>query len=224
MSNPIATPADLTTFLGQTVDDARATQILALAQAFCEDVVTPLPASAKGIVLAAAGRTYVNPESVQFSATGPYSAQRPVGVYLTRAERATLRRGAGRGGASSTSVLVAAANAVQTITVAATAGTYTLSFSGVVTAPIAFDATAADMQAAHAALAPIGVGNVSVNGAYRVEFVNNLGAANVPTLVADGTGLTGTATVSVVEQGVPAPGSNLPAWEYDYAAPVFGAL
>jgi hypothetical protein len=94
---------------------------------------------------------------------------------------------------------------------------------GTPTAPIAFDATAADVQTALAAIGPIGVGNVSVTGAYRVEFVNVLGGSQAPTLVADASNLTGTVTVAVVSAGVSAPGSNLPGWDYDYSARFLGA-
>lgn len=220
MSTPVVTSTDLATFLGSSVDTARATALIALAQQFCEDVVTPLPASAAGVILASSARAYVNPSQVGFSATGPYSAQLPAAVYLTRAERATLRRGAGLGGAGSTSVLTQPASAVQSVTVTATAGTFTLAFDGLVTAPLAFDATAADMQAALSALTNIGVGNVAVAGAYTVTFVNTLGNLAVPTLVADGSALTGTVAVAVVTAGVAAPGANLPPWEYDYTTRV----
>lgn len=216
MSSPVATPADLSTFLGEQVDDARALLLLSIAQGFCEDVVTPLPASAVGVVLASAARAYANPQQNNGEGVGPYTVQRMSAVYLTRTERETLRRAKGRGGAGSTSVLEAGANAVQMVTVAATAGTFALILDGSPTAPIAFDASAAVVQAALAALPGVGVGNVSVTGSYTVTFVNTLGHSPVSTLVADATNLTGTATVAVVTTGVPAAGANLPGWAYDY--------
>lgn len=216
MSDPVATPADLTAFLGETVDNARATLLLSIAQGFCEDVVTPLPTSAKGVVLASAARAYANPQQNNGEGVGPFSVQRTPAVYLTRTERETLRRAAGKGGAGSTSVLEVGSNAVQAVTVTATAGTYALILDGVSTAPIAYNATAADMQAALSALPAVGSGNVSVTGSYTVTFVNTLGNTPISTLVADATGLTGTVTVAVVTVGVPAAGANLPGWEYDY--------
>lgn len=215
MSDPIAVSDDLALFLGQTVDDDRAELILGLAQDACEELVTPLPVSAKRIVLSVAARVYTNPTSVTTEALGPYSASRP-DIFLTRQERASLWRIAGRGGAGSTSVLAQAVNAVQSLTVTATAGTFTLALDGQVTSALAFNASAADVQAALSALPAVGVGNVSVTGAYTVSFVNLRGGQPVSTLVADATNLTGTATVAVVSAGVAAAGANLPAWEYDY--------
>lgn len=64
----------------------------------------------------------------------------------------------------------------RTVTVAggATGGTYILSFNGADSAPIAFGAKAADVQAALTALATIGAGNVTVTGPdggpYQVKF------------------------------------------------------
>ena len=55
-------------------------------------------------------------------------------------------------------------DAVQQLTVAATAGTYALGFEGSETAPIAFDADAAGVQAALITLPGIGAGAVSVTG------------------------------------------------------------
>ena len=107
MSTPIATSDDLATFLGDpSIDATRAEQLLGIAQAFCEDIVTPLPPSAFGIILSAAARTYGNPEGLTQESLGPYVAARPAtGVYLTKSEKAALRRAAGIGGAGSTSQL-----------------------------------------------------------------------------------------------------------------------
>jgi hypothetical protein len=224
VSNPLAQSSDLATFLGQEVDDARATMLLAIAQAYCEDVVSPLPASALGIILSAAARAYVNPAQDAAVGTGPYTVTRASSVYLTRAERAALRQAAGRGGGGSTSMLVPAANNVQVVTVDATAGTFTLSLDGVTSAPIAYNASAAAVQSALAALSNVGSGNVTVStvvGTYTVTFVNALGNQPINQLVADGSSLTGSVSTGVVTAGNPAPGSGLPAWEYDYNTTVY---
>lgn len=215
MSDPIATADDLALFLGQVVDDDRAELILGLAQDACEELLTPLPVTARRIVLSVAARVYSNPTSVTTEALGPYSASRPE-IYLTRQERASLWRIGGRGGAGSTSVLTQAVCAVQVLTVAATAGTYRLSLDGQSTSALAFNASAADVQAALAALPGVGVGNVTVSGAFTVTFVNDRGNQPVSTLVVDASSLTGTATVSVTALGASSAGANLPAWEYDY--------
>lgn len=101
-STPLADPADLATFLGTGVDDARATLLLRLAQDRCEEILTPLPESAMGIVLSAAARGYSSPQGVSSEGIGPFSVQRPwAGVYLTKSERASLKRLGGQGGAFS---------------------------------------------------------------------------------------------------------------------------
>ena len=86
---------------------------------------------------------------------------------------------------------------VQTVTItgAPTGGTFTLTFGGDTTAPIAFNATAAAVQAALVALASIGAGNVVVTGAaggvWTVTFQGELSGEDVVALTESGTGLTG---------------------------------
>lgn len=101
------------------------------------------------------------------------------------------------------------ADEVQTVTVTATGGTFTLAFTfeGLTetTAPLAFQATAAQVKAALEALRSIKPGNVTVTlsgGIYTVTFTGDLAKANVPALVADGAALTGgTATVATTTPG-----------------------
>lgn len=108
MGVPIASPGDLSTYLGSAVDVGRAVLLLRLAQDLAEAVVTPLPAEAAAVVLSAAARGYANAQGVTAETVGPYSVQRPAaGVYLTKGERSALRRLAGGGGAFSVSVLSA---------------------------------------------------------------------------------------------------------------------
>lgn len=225
MSAPIATPSDLATYLGDSnIDTNRATQSLLLAQTLCETIWATLDSRALGTVLAVAARQYVNVTSAHDVAlgtahvayAGPGGTQGVGGLYLSRSDKQTLRRLAGRGGGYSTDTLPTGTSAVLSVTVTATAGTYTLSFSGAVTGPIAYNATAADLQAALEGLATIGAGNVSVTGTYLVTFGGTLATTPVPPLVADGTGLTGTVTTATVTPGVLAPGQGLPPWDYDY--------
>ncbi|MFR9773044.1 major capsid protein [Nocardia sp. SC052] len=83
-------------------------------------------------------------------------------------------------------------NEVQTPTISGspTGGTFTLTFKGQTTAPLAYNATAAQVQAALAALSTIGAGNVAVTGSaggpYTVTFQALLGATNVPAMTATG--------------------------------------
>jgi hypothetical protein len=107
MSDPIVTPSDLQTLLGaDTVDVDRATLILALAQEKCETVLTPLPATARSVVLGIAVRAISNISSAHSMAIGSAnvsygSANSSFGVggiYLSRSDITELRRLAGAGG------------------------------------------------------------------------------------------------------------------------------
>lgn len=81
------------------------------------------------------------------------------------------------------------ADEVQTLTITGTptGGTWTASFLGETTGPLAYNAGAAVVQAALAALDTIGIGNVTVSGSaggpYTVTFIAELGKTNVPLIV-----------------------------------------
>lgn len=101
-------------------------------------------------------------------------------------------------------------NEVQTLTegTAITAGTFTLSFRGATTAPIASPWSAALVQAALEALPTIGVGNVTVTGGpldtapLTITFVNQLGGLNVDQLTSNQASLTGTFAHATTTPGV----------------------
>lgn len=94
-SNKLALYLNLT-----EVDDDRANLMIEQAILLAESIVSPLPDSAAAVVLAVAGRAYSNPQGVAYETVGPVSVQRPqAGLYMTRDERRTLQRLAGRGGA-----------------------------------------------------------------------------------------------------------------------------
>lgn len=105
MADPIVDPSDLELMLGTPVDFDRATLLLELAEALCESVVAPpLPDAARAVVLSVAARAYANPQNAQSQSMGPYSASYSQGsatggLYLSRQDRQTLQRLAGRGGA-----------------------------------------------------------------------------------------------------------------------------
>jgi hypothetical protein len=104
-------------------------------------------------------------------------------------------------------------NEVQTLTItgAPTGGTFRLSFRGVATANIAYNATAPVVQAALEALSTVGAGNVTATGgplpatAVVITFVNQLAAANQPTIGVSAqaftAGTTPTATVAETTPG-----------------------
>lgn len=104
MSDPIATSDDLAAVLGFTVDPNRADLLLSLAQELCETIVSPVPANARSVVLSAAVRAYTNPQNANSETSGPFATNYGAaagGLYLTKQDRATLLRIAGRGGAFS---------------------------------------------------------------------------------------------------------------------------
>jgi hypothetical protein len=101
----IVNVSDLETFLGAdagTLDQGRGQMMVDLALDACLGVVSPLTRPARGTVLTVAARAYSNPTGVTHETVGPYSVTRPAaGIYLTRAERASLRNLAGFSGAFS---------------------------------------------------------------------------------------------------------------------------
>jgi hypothetical protein len=217
---PIALAGELDTYLGTPgIDTVRATLILQLAQDLCETIATPLPDTAKGTVLDVAARAFPNPQNVTAESVGPFSVSHSSGfggLYLSRANKATLRRLSGRGGAFSVDILPTGVSAVMSLTVTATAGTFRVVFAGASTAPIAFNAPAGVVQAAMEALGVIGAGNIAVTGTYLLTFGGLLATTPLPTITVDTAALTGTATTAVVAKGVLAPGQGLPSWDYDY--------
>jgi hypothetical protein len=91
-------------------------------------------------------------------------------------------------------------NEVQTLTKVGTisGGTFTITFNGQTTAPIQWNATAADVQAALIALSNVGVGEVAVTGGpintapFVITFQFGSGGADEPQVTVDTTLLTGT--------------------------------
>lgn len=126
--------------------------------------------------------------AVTGSAGGPYT------VTFTSALAATNVAEMTASGASLTGT-----NEVQRITITGTptGGDFTLTYAGQTTAPIAFDADAATVDAALEALSNIGPGDVTCGGGplpdsfVTVTFTGTLASTNVAQMTADGTGLTG---------------------------------
>ena len=96
-----------------------------------------------------------------------------------------------------TTVGQAAANEVQVITLtnAPTGGTFTLTYSGQTTGTIAYNASAATVDAALEALSNIGAGDVAVTGSaggpWTVTFGTALASTNVAQMTGSGASLTG---------------------------------
>jgi hypothetical protein len=95
---------------------------------------------------------------------------------------------------------------VQVVAIGATGGTFTLSYSGQETGPLAFDVAPADLQAALESLGRIGAGNVDVagrdGGPFELRFGGELAGRNVEVVEPDDTQLEGTV---VVTTQVPSP-------------------
>jgi autotransporter-associated beta strand protein len=115
----------------------------------------------------------------------------------------------------------------QTITFSAppTAGTWLLTFNGYTTMPLAWNATAAQVQSALETLPNIGPGNVTVVGAMGsgllVSFVNGRADYDWPLMTAEYSQLTGsTVTVTETQQGGTAGGS----WTISFNGYTTGAL
>jgi hypothetical protein len=183
--------------------------VLALAQARCELWVSPLPDAAKGIVLAVATRAWTNIASAnQIGLGSAYATMANAGVvsgglYVSKSEKADLRRLAGRSGAFSVDWLPQGRSEVQAVVVEATAGTYTLEYGTRVSDPVTFDATAVQVQAALEQV--YGAGTVTVADGFLVTFKGALANTAVGPIVADDSALTGTVTVVTVTEGQPAP-------------------
>jgi hypothetical protein len=88
-----------------------------------------------------------------------------------------------------TTITDGGANEVQRLTITGGAGTYSLDFNSQVTTNIAYNATAATVQAALEALSNIGVGDVSVTGGpgatapIDITFTGALGFTNVTQMI-----------------------------------------
>lgn len=98
---------------------------------------------------------------------------------------------------------------VQSLTIDALSGTYTLTFGGQTTSAIAFNATAVQVQTALWALSSIGSSGVSVTGdaggPYTITFggaLSGLPQSEITTTATNLTGGAGTAVVAEVTAGV----------------------
>jgi hypothetical protein len=103
MSDPIPSTSDLGTYLSiPTIDTPRATLILDSAVALCQTIVTPLPVGASAVVLDVAARAWANPTNATSEGAAPFSVNWGAvsgGLWLTKQNKAALRRLAGLGGA-----------------------------------------------------------------------------------------------------------------------------
>jgi hypothetical protein len=95
---------------------------------------------------------------------GPVEAGGAVHIPLSASELIEWLLLGVRGGVTPTPTVAGTAEVQSLIATGATSGTFTLTFNGQTTAPIAFNATAAAVQAALVALSTIGAGNLVATG------------------------------------------------------------
>lgn len=148
-------------------------------------------------VLRAAG---VSPDS-----SGPYQGRRYLlaGTILSKRGDSLYER----------FVAATGANEVQSITVDASGGTFTITYSGQTTSALAYNASAATVQTALEALSNLAPGDVTVSGGpgndggdnpYILTFGGTLAETNVAQVTTNAGSLTGgagTATVATTEAG-----------------------
>lgn len=144
--------------------------------------------------------------------------------YVRIAGNTAAKAELGRGPIPLLAGSVGGTNEVQSVAItgAPTGGTFTLSFGGQTTAPIAYNSAAAAVQTALRALSSIGATGVTVSGgpgpgaAYVVTFGGPLGGRNVPQMTASGSFTGGTSpqiNVTTTTPGVP--GTPTAIWPID---------
>jgi hypothetical protein len=155
------------------------------------------------------GGLFSSPQDIAVSTAAGHVGE----VYVVEASNNRISRFGADGAfqrAWGLNVVTAPVNEVQRVTVAATAGTYTLTFGGATTGNLAFNATASTVQTALRALSTVGGSNLTVTGGpgnaagsapYVITFTTALAATDVPELTADAALLTGTATPSTTTPG-----------------------
>lgn len=104
-------------------------------------------------------------------------------------------------------------SAVQSVTITGvpTGGTFTLTYAGQTTAALAYNITAAALQAALVALSTIGPSNVVVSGTapYNLAFAGVLGSIAVANLTSNSAGLLGGTTPGVAVATLTAGGTAI---------------
>ncbi len=103
MSDPLIDPSELATYLKDpNIDEARAELMISLAQAECESILSPLPTTARNVVMRVAARGYLtvlSTRQVQTANAGdPYAGVENGCVDLRREDVISLRRLSGGGG------------------------------------------------------------------------------------------------------------------------------
>lgn len=120
--------------------------------------------------------SYQNPQKVTAESGAKLGEILPVSLYLASPSNASATGYDALSGSATLSVVAALGQPGGV----PTAGSYTLSFGANMTAALAYNSTAAQLQAALTALASIGANNVVVTGqfpTYSIQFVGSLALA-----------------------------------------------
>jgi hypothetical protein len=158
------------------------------------------------------GTPFVESESTQVSEVSPTSASLNAILNPEGGEETTyhFEYGTDAGYGQSTAITPLAVNEIQSLTLTATEGTFTLAFEGEASAAIGFEASAGEVQAALEAIPAIGAADVAVDGPiggpWSIEFIGSLAATDVAELSADASGLgefgePGSATIATGNPG-----------------------
>ncbi len=176
------------TFAGQTTGALPFNATAAQVQTALEALANIAP----GDVVVTGGPANTGNLSVSFR-----QAYAVTNVPELTADSAALTFAAPSAPTATTTPGTATVNEVQTVrTTDATGGTFTITFDGQTTAPLPWNATAAQVQAALEALSNIAPGDVTVAGGpantanVTVTFTGALGARNVAQMTTDAGGLT----------------------------------
>ena len=185
------------TFAGQTSQNRNYTSGMTILTPFSD-----WPASKLPVVTYQSGNLY----KIEFTAD---LAASDVGA-ITSSSTWTAAQGTFSIAVTETTVGRPAASEVQVVTLtgAPTGGTYTLTYDGQTTTAIAYNASAATVDAALEALSNIGAGDVVVTGSaggpWTVTYATALANTNVPELTASGASLTGGTVQTFVTAAVTA--------------------
>ncbi len=177
--------------------------VLVVASAFAsKEVIQYVGSTGSGSV----GGEFSNPRDTAANSTGEGGV--PAGTfYIADDSNNRIQRFSPSGtfvSAWGANVLKESSNEVQTLTVEATAGSYTLEFEGEQTVEIAYNASSTTVRNALRDLSVVGGNsNISVSGTapYEIKFQGKFAATNVGQITADDSELSGSATTAHPIQG-----------------------
>lgn len=152
-----------------------------------------------------------------YKVTSPYDLTNLSADILVDLNRSTRRSSVGKRTDYAAVELGTVTNEVVQLTVAASGGTFTVTYGGQTTAALAYNITNANLEAALVGLSSIGAKGVIVQGGpgdltgttpYYIQFTGSKAGTDATAVTTDATSLTGgahTATVTVLMAGADTP-------------------